>query len=222
MKKKLWTILFLGLSILVIGCSNSNVSNETSLNSSSENITIQSQNLDDISHKDNSIVKETNFITGTFLVGQDIPTGRYIFAGNGTLSIWNDETAVLNEIIDSSTKAAISSVTTDLYDGQKLEVTNLTSLKLAPDKIFSKELLSTGNWIVGRDIVPGNYICEPVSNEGLLEGKGNLLIYDGEILLVNENIDASGNDGVNYLTVELKEGQIISICNIPSLKFTKD
>ena len=222
MPKKLWTTLFLSLSILAIGCSNSNLSNKTILKSSLENSTILSQNLTGISHQDNATVKETNLTTGTFLVGQDIPTGRYIFTGDGTLSIWNGETKVINEIIDSSNKAGISSVTTDLFDGQKIEVTSLTNLKLTPSQTILKELLSTGNWIVGRDIEPGNYICEPVSNKGLLEGKGNLLIYDDEILLVDENMDASGNDGVNYFTVELKEGQIISVCNIPTLKFTKN
>lgn len=222
MKKQLWTILLLSQSILAIGCGHSNISNETTIHSSPETTTVLPQTSTDTSFKNTSGDKAVNLTTGTFLVGQDISTGKYIFTGNGTVSIWNGEIAVINEIIDSSTQSAITSVTTDLYDGQKIEVTSPTSLKLTPVQTTTfQTFLSTGNWIVGIDIEPGQYVCEPVNNEGLLEGKGNLLIYDNKVLLVNKKIDATGNDGVKSFMADLKEGQTISICNIPSLKFTE-
>ena len=122
-------------------------------------------------------------------------------------------------MIDSTNEVGVASVTIDLYEGQKIEVSGLDELVLTPAKTLVRTSLTTGNWIVGLDIQPGRYIVEPVL-EGLLKGKGSLLVYDNEIPVVNEYLDASGEIGVKLAIIELKDGQTISISGVPEVKFT--
>lgn len=225
MKKKLGTTLLISLAILSVGCNKSDVRTEIGIEYPLETITTVSSHKT-IPSRDNALAEETNLTAGVFIVGQDIPEGRYVFTGDGigTLSISEGEVVAINETIDSMTNEGVPTVTTDLYDGQKIEVLGVNNLNITPAQTLVRTSLSTGNWVVGLDIQPGNYICEPVmdSTEGSLKGRGTLIIYDGEMAVINEILDSTGEEGVKDLRVELKAGQTISIYNLPQVKFTEN
>lgn len=214
MTKKLLAVLLIGVSIMSVGCSSEAIGSEEEVDQPLEKTIVTS---------DPSSTKETKIGTGTFYVGEDVAAGRYVCTtrGDGNLSIYDGQVAVVDEIIDYTNPAGVTSVTLDLYEGQKIEVSGLNELILTPAQTLVKTSLSTGNWTVGVDIQPGKYICEPVKG-GLLEGKGSLLVYDSEIQVANELLDASGELGVKSVVMELKDGQTVSISGLPEVKFTEN
>lgn len=224
MKNKLLATLLMGVSIISVGCQKEDIGSGEKIEQLPQKPIVTEQNKEgkeDELSKDNSSAKEIKVSAGTFEVGVDVPVGRYVCTGggNGNLSIYDGELQIVDEMIDSTNEVGVASVTIDLYEGQKIEVSGLDELVLTPAKTLVRTSLTTGNWIVGLDIQPGRYIVEPVL-EGLLKGKGSLLVYDNEIPVVNEYLDASGEIGVKLAIIELKDGQTISISGVPEVKFT--
>ncbi|MBS5317414.1 MAG: hypothetical protein KHY44_13640 [Clostridiales bacterium] len=224
MKNKLLATLLMGVSIISVGCQKEDIGSGEKIEQLTQKPIVTEQNKEgkeDELSKDNSSAKEIKVSAGTFEVGVDVPVGRYVCtgSGNGNLSIYDGELQIVDEMIDSTNEVGVASVTIDLYEGQKIEVSGLDELVLTPAKTLVRTSLTTGNWIVGLDIQPGRYIVEPVL-EGLLKGKGSLLVYDNEIPVVNEYLDASGEIGVKLAIIELKDGQTISISGVPEVKFT--
>lgn len=224
MKNKLLATLLMGVSIISVGCQKEDIGSGEKIEQLPQKPIVTEQNKEgkeDELSKDNSSAKEIKVSAGTFEVGVDVPVGRYVCtgSGNGNLSIYDGELQIVDEMIDSTNEVGVASVTIDLYEGQKIEVSGLDELVLTPAKTLVRTSLTTGNWIVGLDIQPGRYIVEPVL-EGLLKGKGSLLVYDNEIPVVNEYLDASGEIGVKLAIIELKDGQTISISGVPEVKFT--
>lgn len=235
MKKKWLATLLIGVSLISVGCQEE-IESEENVDPQTENSLVTEQKKEikqDKLTRDNSSAKETKLSAGTFEVGKDVPVGRYVLtgSGDGNFSVYNGEVQIVHEILDSTNEIGVASVTIDLYEGQKIEVLGLNELIFTPAKTPLLRLnLSTGNWTVGLDIEPGRYIVEPVLL-GHLKGKGNLLVYDNEIPVVNEFLDAngvldvkdaSGEIGVKLAIIELKEGQTIRITGIPEVKFTKE
>ncbi|MEK4425537.1 hypothetical protein [Solibacillus sp. FSL K6-1523] len=236
MKKKWLATLLIGVSIISVGCQKEEIESEGEVETQTENPLDTEQNKDVKEGKltrDNSSAKETKINAGTFEVGKDVSVGRYVLTGNGdgNFSIYDGEVQIVHEILDATNEIGVASVTLDLYEGQKIEVSGLNELILTPAKTPLLRLnLSTGNWTVGIDIEPGRYIVEPILL-GYLIGKGSLLVYDGEKQVVNEFLDAngvldvkdaSGEIGVKLAVIELKEDQTIRITGIPEVKFTKE
>lgn len=227
MKNKLLATLLMGISIISVGCQKEDIGSGKKIEQLTQKPIVTEQNKEgkeDELSKDNSSAKEIKVSAGTFEVGVDVPVGRYVCtgSGNGNLSIYDGELQIVDEIIDSTNEVGVASVTIDLYEGQKIEVSGLNDFILTPAKAPLLRLnLSTGNWTVGLDIEQGRYIVEPVL-EGLLKGKGSLLVYDNEIPVVNEYLDASGEIGVKIAIIELKDGQTISISGLPEVKFTPE
>lgn len=222
MNNKLLATLLIGVSIISVGCQKEDIGSGEKVGQLTEKSIVIEQNKEDKQDeltRDNSSAKETKISVGTFEVGKDVPVGRYVCTGSGNLSIYDGGFQIVNEIVDPTNQAGVASVTIDLYEGQKIEVSGSNELILAPVKTLVRTSLTTGNWIVGLDIQPGRYICEPVV-AGVLKGKGNLFVYDSEIPVVNEPLDASGEIGVKSVIIELKEGQTVSICGLPEVKFT--
>lgn len=224
MKNKLLATLLMGVSIISVGCQKEDIGSGEKIEQLPQKPIVTEQNKEgkeDELSKDNPSAKEIKVGAGTFEVGVDVPVGRYVCtgSGNGNLSIYDGELQIVDEMIDSTNEVGVASVTIDLYEGQKIEVSGLDELVLTPAKTLVRTSLTTGNWIVGLDIQPGRYIVEPVL-EGLLKGKGSLLVYDNEIPVVNEYLDASGEIGVKLAIIELKDGQTISISGVPEVKFT--
>ena len=167
--------------------------------------------------RDNSSAKETTLNAGTFTVGTDIPSGRYVITGDGMGNLFVYDEAglpVVNEILDTSTDMGVSSVTTDLEDGQEIEISGMDAVTFKPAETKMSNKLSAGTWEVGLDIEPGRYDATTAN------GMGNFVIYnDMGLPSTNEILDASGDMGVKTITVTLKEGQRISISGLNEVNF---
>lgn len=163
--------------------------------------------------------EKTTLGTGEFEVGKDIKAGRYICTSksSGNFVILDGEMPVINEILSSGGPLGVKSVTMDIADGQIVKISGMPKVHFDPASRSLKTQLTTGKWVVGKDIEPGRYICEPI------KGSGNFVVYDGDIPAVNEILSSAKGDnamGVPSVTVGLKDGQVIQISGIDSVKFT--
>lgn len=168
--------------------------------------------------RDNSSAEETTLNTGTFTVGEDISEGRYVITGDGSgnLFVYDGDFPVVNEILDPTGEFGVKSVTTDIKDGQQIEISGISNVTFTPAETSISNILTTGTWIVGLDIAPGRYDAAAPS------GSGNFFVYDGSWPKVNEILDASGEFGVEKVTVDLEEGQIIEISGLNEVEFTEN
>lgn len=172
---------------------------------------------------DNSSAKQTTLYCGTFIVGEDIPAGRYIISGegHGNLTMYDGDHMFINEILtddtsDSST--GVPNVTVRLSDGQEINISGMDEVVFNPAKTKLATVLHTGYWIVGFDILAGVYNASPGEGES-----GNFIIYSGNETVVNEILDDSDNDstGVKKVKVGLEDGQQIYISGLANVIFKK-
>lgn len=80
-----------------------------------------------------------------------------------------------------------------------------------------KKTLTTGNWVVGKNLNPGFY------NMTTTKGSGNLIVTRGKYdLIVNEILSAKESEygEVSLVTAELKKGDKIQIKGLKSATFT--
>lgn len=168
--------------------------------------------------RDNSSAAQTVLNTGKFTVGTDIPVGRYVITGDGSGNFFvYDENGmpVVNEILDPAGEFGVKSLTTDIEEGQKIEISGINNVTFTPAETKLLTSLTAGNWEVGLDIAAGRYDVTTAA------GSGNFFVYNSLGLPeVNEILDASGEFGVNKLTVDLEDGQTISISGLNSVDFT--
>lgn len=85
-----------------------------------------------------------------------------------------------------------------------------------PAKTKLSKKLSAGNWIVGLDVPPGDYIAKPGKGQS-----GNFFVYneDGRAE-VNEIL--GGDYGVEDVTLTLEVGQVVFISGIPKVTLTEE
>lgn len=167
--------------------------------------------------RDNTSAKETTLNAGKFTVGTDIPPGRYVITGdsNGNLFVYENGLPVVNEILDPTGGFGVTSVTTDIAEGQEIEISGINSVKFTPAETKLLTTLTTGTWEVGLDIAEGRYDVTAPS------GSGNFFVYNTLGLPeVNEILDATGEFGVPKLTVNLENGQTVSIGGLEKAEFT--
>lgn len=154
---------------------------------------------------------------GKYKVGRDIKPGRYVIKavqGSGNLS---NSDASINVILgDSVDDDQVSSFTTNLIKGDKINIQGIesTSFTPTPNKYNYKTRLGAGFWLVGRDIKPGRYVIRA------LKGSGNLISSDGDDNL-NEILGTSpSDDQVTKVTADLIDGEVIST-NLELIGLTK-
>lgn len=168
--------------------------------------------------RDNSTAVLTELNTGSFIVGTDIPSGRYVISGdgNGNLFIYDEKgMPYVNEILGGG-ELGVDTVTTDIAEKDKIEISGINKVTFTPAeaKLF-EDTLTTGSWVVGIDFPAGRY---DVSSE---DGNGNFFVYDkSEFPVVNE-ILGGGDIGVEKVTVNLENGYKITISGMKSVKFVK-
>lgn len=167
--------------------------------------------------RDNSSAVLTELNTGSFMVGTDIPAGRYVISGDGSgnLIIYNSSgVPYINEILGGD--IGVNTVTTDISEGDKIDISGINKVTFTPAETkLSEGTLTTGNWIVGLDIQAGRYDAESTS------GNGNLFVYNKQGLPVVNEILGGGDIGVDKVTIDLKDGNMISISGMNEVKFTK-
>jgi hypothetical protein len=168
--------------------------------------------------RDNSTAELTVLNTGKFVVGTDISVGRYVITGDGSgnLFINNEEgESYVNEIL-SGGDLGVKSVTTDIIDGDTIEISGISNATFTPaETVLYTDTLSTGTWIIGLDFPPGRY---DISSS---DGNGNLFIYDKSGWAEVNEILGGGNFGIEKVTADLKEGYKIIISGMNEVKFVE-
>lgn len=163
-----------------------------------------------------------NLEDGQYVVGEDVPAGRYVITGQepGNLMIENNEnrnTSIMETLNDEDIDMGVPSATVDLTEGDEIELMGLELTTFTPVKERTRsDVLTTGTWDVGTDIEPGSY---EVTTTGSKSGK--IMVYEGigELPLVDQPIDPEGELGPESVTLELEEGQQVIVSVSPELSF---
>lgn len=158
--------------------------------------------------------------TGKFEVGKDLKHGRYEItceAGSGNLFVYEGEMPYVNEVLASSADESlgfgVTKIVVDIEDGNIVEISGINKVFFTPATIELKTTLSSGNYIVGRDVPAGDYIATAPS------GSGNFFVYDKSgYPEVNEIL---GKDeygmAVEKVKLSVKDGQKIVISGLESV-----
>lgn len=157
---------------------------------------------------------------GTWKTGKDLPAGRYKIttnSGSGNLFIGMGTDRFINEILSSEQDDfGVIAVTTDIKNGDSIEIAGLNNVQFKQVSNVKSNTLHAGYWTVGKDINPGKYKITTPS------GSGNLIIYRGSSLLVNEILSNKSDDySVTSVTTTLKTGDRINISSLNKVVFTK-
>ena len=157
---------------------------------------------------------------GTWKAGKDLSAGRYKIttkSGSGNLFIGMGTDRFVNEILSSVDDGfGVTVVTTDIKAGDKVEIMGLNSVQFTRVSNVKSNTLHSGYWTVGKDINAGKYKITTPS------GSGNLIIYRGNHLLVNEILSKKSDYyTVTSVTTTLKSGDRIYISSLNKVNFTK-
>jgi uncharacterized protein YjdB len=157
---------------------------------------------------------------GTWKAGKDLPEGRYRITttnGTGNLIIASGTDRFVNEILSSEDDGfGVLVVTTDIKSGDKIEIMGLNNVEFTRVSHVNSNTLHAGYWTVGKDISAGKYRISTPS------GMGNLIIYRGNSLLVNEILTSKADYyGVTSVTTTLKSGDRIMIAGLNKVNFSK-
>lgn len=153
----------------------------------------------------------TTLSPGTWIVGQHIPQGRFVFRGDtsGNFFIWRSGNLILNELLGGT--SGLSSITTYVQNGDEIDISGINNVSFT--QVTSRtpsNTLSTGNWIVGQDINAGSFYARAPLGTGLL------LVWRNNNFIVNEAI---GLDGAGSIPVTLQNGDIITVSGVERITF---
>lgn len=170
--------------------------------------------------RDNSSAELKSLSPGTFEVGKNLKPGRYVFSstGSGNFTIYDSGGSLyVNEILtdDTAYELAVPTVTADVIEGDKIEISGMESVRCNPAKTELSLSLSTGYWVVGLDINPGTYDVTPKKDES-----GNFIVYSGGKTKTNEILGNSGF-GVSSVHVTLESEDIIYIASLSRVSFKR-
>lgn len=172
--------------------------------------------------RDNSSAELTTLGAGTFIVGEDLPPGRYVIeaAGgqSGNISATSaDNPLTINEILGDAGGFGVPSVTSTLVDGEEISISGLSEVTLTPAETELRTTLGAGEWVVGLDIAPGSYVATPADGQS-----GNFVIYDEFGWPdTNEILGDADGFGVPEVTVSLADGDQIEISGLAEVSFAE-
>jgi len=229
--KRVWFILLVVVVALFViigalgeGTSDENIAqnidNETTTPATSNAVTTPVPDATSVPTnltRDNSAAVLTTLFSGTFMVGQDIPPGRYVITadGSGNLFVNDGDLPRVNVILNNEVGFGVTSLTVYLYEGEEIEISRINNVIFTPAITESSTTLTAGDWIVGLDIPAGTYDATP-TEEGFF---GNFFVFDGALPSVNQIL--GGDIGVERVRVNLREGQRVQMHNIESVTFTQ-
>ena len=158
----------------------------------------------------------TTLSDGSWLVGVDVPQGRFVISADsiGYLTVWRGEDLLMNEALGGS-GIGRDTITTSLLAGDRVIITGINTVTFTPvpDRTLSNTL-GAGNWVVGLDIPAGGF------NVTTPSGSGNLVIWRGDELIINEILqDGSLPEGEESISVNLVIGDVITISGLDRVVF---
>ncbi|WP_125591199.1 hypothetical protein [Companilactobacillus jidongensis] len=174
--------------------------------------------------------KLATLIPGSYKVGSDLKPGRYVITStdgaSGNISSTPKRSLhgdSINEILGSEIDyGQVPSVTATLSKGDKVKVEGLTSATFTPAQKRNKNnttTLSTGFWVVGKDIKKGKYLVTPPDGQS-----GNFMVTPKKTFGDSTN-EVLGSDTdmsqVPKINVKLHKGDKIEISGMTQANFTK-
>lgn len=231
MKHKIITII-LALAIIggigsAMGGNKDQTANSTSTGSSSAKTSNSTSNNTDKSTAKTEVKqrqvqgKAIDLGAGTFAVGKDIEEGSYDVTpveGQGNFAIQNTQKSdlMVNEILGDSSNMGVSKVRVKLVKDEQIQLESINKTHFEPvTAAFATEhkaaALYTGRWVVGEDVGSGRYVAAPKG------GSGNFVVYNNGMPKVNEIL---GDNGVKQVTINLEEGDIITVASLNEVDLT--
>lgn len=209
---KRWWAWLLIVALLIFSLSSNDepdsTSNETETSTSSHgHPTSSSKKSNDTKPVvEKNTAKAVTLGAGKYKIGRDIKPGRYVIrALKGSGNISNSDASINIILGTTADDDQITSFTTNLQKGDKLDISGIESTSFKPVTKYSfQKSLSAGNWLVGRDIKPGRYVIKPVT------GSGNLISEGSEDEDLNEILSTSPSEGeVSKVTADLVKGEAL-------------
>lgn len=164
---------------------------------------------------------EEIYVTGDIIVGEneEVTPGIYdLEVTGGSGNIFGDRSFVSSLFINWVAGAKEnngdypSKIRIILFEGDTLEFSNISKVKFnaVPENVEPSNELGIGEFVVGRDILPGDYMLSTeVKLNPEFDNLGwDISIYNDESGNTREQTFTATN---NDLAVSLKEGEIISI-----------
>lgn len=209
--KRWWAwLLIIALLIFSLGSNDEpdNTTNETETSTSSHGHTASSSKKANDAKPvvEKNTAKAVTLGAGKYKIGRDIKPGRYVIrALKGSGNISNSDASINIILGTTADDDQITSFTTNLEKGDKLDISGIESTSFKPVTKYSfQKSLSAGNWLVGRDIKPGRYVIKPVT------GSGNLISEGSEDEDLNEILSTSPSEGeVSKVTADLVKGEAV-------------
>ena len=123
MKKRVMVVFALCVAMLAFGCGSNPMPSDQ-------------KQQEQPPQKEESVAVETILGAGEWYVGEDIPPGRYIItaAKGGNIAIYNadEDFATESEILDSTGRIGVKSLTYSLLEGQKIKISNMEDVLFTP------------------------------------------------------------------------------------------
>lgn len=162
----------------------------------------------------------TTLGAGSFTGGTDVPAGLYdVTTGPGQSgNFMVSGTDSYNEILDSSGQNGEPKIRVQISKGDQIQISGLSSVTFTPVTtpfITTHSLVNlyAGTWTVGQDIGAGRYVATPGSGQS-----GNFIVTGNDSY--NEILDSTGSNGETSLTVNLTDGDVISISSMSQVTMT--
>jgi uncharacterized protein with FMN-binding domain len=166
---------------------------------------------------------------GNYVVGQEIKSGRYTITpqgGSGNFSSIAKKTTTgssLNEILGTDDPSMdVPSVTANLAKGDKVQIQGIPTVQFTPVTSRNKNnttALTTGVWVVGKDIKKGSYVATPAEGQS-----GNFTIRPKSVFgsTTNEILGTDTSNGeVPKVNVKLHKGDSIQVQGMTQVNFAK-
>ncbi|WP_119326408.1 hypothetical protein [Companilactobacillus musae] len=174
--------------------------------------------------------KQATLIPGSYKVGSDLKPGRYTITStdgsSGNISSTPKRTLhgdSINEILGSDPDMLqVPSVTATLSKGDKVKVDGLTSATFTPVKQRNKKnntALTTGFWVVGKDIKKGKYTVTPAEGQS-----GNFIVTPKSTFGDTTNEVLGGDTDMSQVpkvNVKLHNGDKVEVSGMTQVNFSK-
>lgn len=172
--------------------------------------------------------KTVELKNGTYEVGKDLEPGHYTISSKNnkgyieikTVEDWSFEEE-FGKDYGTEDKPTIPTITTYLTDGDKVNLDKIDLVTFEPKHQTYTNPISTGIWIVGKDVKPGKYKIHTTFSHDI---GGNFKIFnkdgslDKEYILAGKEADRpEDTEG----TATLKSGQILILNHMYSVSLDK-
>lgn len=166
---------------------------------------------------------------GTYEVGKDLEPGHYTISSKNnkgyieikTAEDWSFEEE-FGKDYGTEDKPTIPNITTYLTEGDKINLDKTELVTFEPKHQTYTNPISTGIWIVGKDVKPGKYKIHTTFRHDI---GGNFKIYnkdgnlDKEFILAGKESDRTDDtEG----TATLKSGQVLILNHMYSVSLDKE